>query len=108
VFTSSIAVYRADDAQIAARERLYVTDDTRPSPRLSYGAQKLMCEILINDMTRRGFVDGRSVRLPTVMVRGIPSISALPAKFDLMGPPDRIMRESCWITALARGRIHRV
>ena len=45
---------------------------------------------------------------PTVMVRGIPSISALPAKFDLMGPPDRIMRESCWIKALARGRIHRV
>ena len=32
---------------------------------------------------------------PTVMVRGIRSISALPAKFYLMGPPDRIMRESC-------------
>src|SRR5918992_837150 len=32
-------------------------------------AQKLMCEILIDDYSRRGFVDGRSLRLPTVMVR---------------------------------------
>ncbi len=86
VFTSSIAVYRADDAQIAAHERLHVTDDTRPAPRLSYGAQKLMCEVLINDMTRRGYVDGRSLRLPTVMVRGGSANTAL----------------SGWTSALAR------
>lgn len=61
VFTSSIAVYRGVN--------LEVTDDTRPAPRLSYGAQKLMCEVMIDDYTRRGFADGRSVRLPTVMVR---------------------------------------
>jgi nucleoside-diphosphate-sugar epimerase len=61
VFTSSIAVYRG--------ENLFVTDDTRPVPRLSYGAQKLMCEILIEEYSRRGYVDGRSVRLPTVLVR---------------------------------------
>jgi nucleoside-diphosphate-sugar epimerase len=61
VFTSSIAVYRGVS--------LDVTDDTRPTPRLSYGAQKLMCEVLIEDYTRRAFVDGRSVRLPTVLVR---------------------------------------
>ena len=61
VFTSSIAVYRG--------LHLDVTDDTRPAPRLSYGAQKLMCEVMIDDYSRRGFVDGRSVRLPTVMVR---------------------------------------
>jgi nucleoside-diphosphate-sugar epimerase len=46
-----------------------VTDATPPSPRISYGAQKLMCEILIDDYTRRGYVDGRALRLPTVMVR---------------------------------------
>ena len=61
IFTSSIAVYRG--------EKLEVTDDTRPTPRLSYGAQKLMCEVMIDDYTRRGFADGRSVRLPTVLVR---------------------------------------
>ncbi len=61
VFTSSIAVYRG--------VKLEVTDDTRPAPRLSYGAQKLMCEVMIDDYSRRGYVDGRSVRLPTVLVR---------------------------------------
>ncbi len=61
VFTSSIAVYRGVN--------LEATDDTRPTPRVSYGAQKLMCEVMIDDYSRRGFADGRSVRLPTVMVR---------------------------------------
>lgn len=62
VFASSIAVYggRIPDP---------VTDDTPPSPRLSYGAQKLVCEILIADYTRRGYLDGCALRLPTVMVR---------------------------------------
>jgi nucleoside-diphosphate-sugar epimerase len=62
VFASSIAVYggRIPDP---------VTDDTPPSPRLSYGAQKLVCEILLADYTRRGFVEGCALRLPTVMVR---------------------------------------
>jgi nucleoside-diphosphate-sugar epimerase len=61
VFASSIAVYGANLEE--------VTDETPPSPRLSYGAQKLVCEVLIDDYTRRGYVDGRSLRLPTVMVR---------------------------------------
>jgi len=62
VFASSIAVYGG-----ALPEP--VTDDTAPAPRISYGAHKLVCEILIDDYSRRGFVDGRSLRLPTVMVR---------------------------------------
>jgi nucleoside-diphosphate-sugar epimerase len=60
VFTSSIAVYSGVDE---------VDDSTPPAPRLSYGAQKLVCEVLIDDYTRRGYIDGRSLRLPTVMVR---------------------------------------
>jgi len=62
VFASSIAVYggRLPDP---------VTDDTPPLPRLSYGAQKLVCEVLIDDYTRRGFIDGRALRLPAVLVR---------------------------------------
>ena len=62
VFASSIAVYGGELPEI-------ITDATPPLPRLSYGAQKLVCEVLINDYTRRGFIDGRSLRLPTVMVR---------------------------------------
>jgi nucleoside-diphosphate-sugar epimerase len=62
VFASSIAVYGG-----ALPDP--VTDDTPPAPRISYGAHKLICEILINDYSRRGYVDGRSLRLPTVMVR---------------------------------------
>ena len=60
VFASSIAVYSGAEV---------ITDETPPRPRLSYGAQKLIGEILIDDYTRRGYVDGRSLRLPTVMVR---------------------------------------
>jgi nucleoside-diphosphate-sugar epimerase len=62
VFASSIAVYGGKLTEP-------VTDDTPPSPRISYGAQKLMCEILIDDYSRRGYIDGRALRLPTVMVR---------------------------------------
>ena len=60
IFASSIAVYGGVDE---------VTDDTPPAPRLSYGAQKLVCEVLIDDYTRRGYVDGRALRLPAVLVR---------------------------------------
>jgi nucleoside-diphosphate-sugar epimerase len=60
VFASSIAVYSGVDR---------IDDATPPAPRISYGAQKLVCEILIDDYSRRGYVDGRSLRLPTVMVR---------------------------------------
>jgi len=60
VFASSIAVYSGVDE---------IDDDTAPAPQLSYGAQKLVCEVLIDDYTRRGYIDGRALRLPTVMVR---------------------------------------
>lgn len=60
IFASSIAVYSEVDE---------VTDRTPPAPALSYGAQKLVCEVLIDDYTRRGYIDGRALRLPTVMVR---------------------------------------
>jgi nucleoside-diphosphate-sugar epimerase len=62
VFASSVAVY-------GGRPPDPVTDETPPLPRLSYGAQKLVCEVLIDDYSRRGFVDGRALRLPAVLVR---------------------------------------
>jgi nucleoside-diphosphate-sugar epimerase len=62
VFTSSVAVYGG-----ALPDP--VTDDTPLRPQSSYGAQKAMGELLVSDATRRGYVDGRIVRLPTVSVR---------------------------------------
>lgn len=62
VFASSCAVFGGDVSKS-------VTEDTRPEPRSSYGTQKAMVELLINDYSRRGFIDGRSLRLPTITVR---------------------------------------
>ena len=70
VFTSSVAVYGGDLPPT-------VTDTTALSPRSSYGTQKAVGELLINDWTRRGFVDGRVLRLPTISVRpGRPNAAA--------------------------------
>ncbi len=70
VFSSSLAVYGGDMPEA-------ITDTTLPQPQNSYGAQKFMCEQLIADYTRKGYIDGRSVRLPTVTVRpGKPNAAA--------------------------------
>ena len=51
-----------------------ITPDTIAPPEGAYGAGKLMSELLINEYSRRGFVDGRILRLPTIIVRpGVPS-----------------------------------
>jgi D-erythronate 2-dehydrogenase len=70
VFTSSVAVYGGDLPAM-------VTDTTAVNPRSSYGMQKAVGELLINEWTRRGFVDGRVLRLPTISVRpGRPNAAA--------------------------------
>lgn len=62
VFTSSIASF---GGPLPA-----VVDDTTPqTPENSYGAQKAIGELLVHDYSRKGFVDGRAVRLPTIVVR---------------------------------------
>jgi D-erythronate 2-dehydrogenase len=66
VFSSSIAVFGPDPAYPFPQQ---VGDDTLPMPQTSYGVQKLICEHLIADYTRKGFVDGRAARLATVTVR---------------------------------------
>lgn len=72
VFPSSLAVYGPPAAMGAVTSEL-----TCPQPQSSYGAQKLMTETYLNDMSRRGLLDGRIVRLPTVIVRpGLPSAAA--------------------------------
>lgn len=70
VFTSSVAAF---GGILPAR----VLDTTPATPQSSYGAQKVMCEVLISDYSRRGFVDGRALRMPTVCVRpGAPNKAA--------------------------------
>ena len=66
LFSSSVAVYGPDPAHPLPD---VVTDDTFTTPQTSYGAQKLMCEIMVADYSRKGFIDGRSARLMTVSVR---------------------------------------
>ena len=62
VFTSSIAIYGGDIPDPLG-------DHSYPNPQTSYGGQKAMGELLVNDYSRKGFVDGRAFRLPTVSVR---------------------------------------
>lgn len=62
VFTSSLAVYGGDLPET-------VTDETPITPQTSYGAQKLIGEYLLTDYSRKGFLDGRALRLPTIVVR---------------------------------------
>lgn len=62
VFASSLAVYGGTLPPA-------VGEQTPLTPQTSYGAQKAIGELLVNDYTRKGFIDGRAVRLPTVVVR---------------------------------------
>ena len=62
VFTSSIAVFGGALPAV-------LPDDQILTPQGSYGAQKAMGELLVSDMSRKGMIDGRALRLPTVTVR---------------------------------------
>ena len=62
VFTSSIAVFGAPFPDA-------IGDEFLNAPLTSYGTQKTICELLISDYSRKGYVDGMSLRMPTVCVR---------------------------------------
>lgn len=66
VFASSLAVFGQQPGQPPLGT---MHDDTLPTPQGSYGIQKFICEQLVADYTRKGFVAGRSVRPMTVAVR---------------------------------------
>ena len=70
IFTSSIAVFGAPFPE-------GIADDYFTTPLTSYGTQKAMAELLLSDYSRRGFVDGVALRMPTVCVRpGLPNAAA--------------------------------
>lgn len=62
VFTSSLAVYGGEIPDP-------IEDWTALNPQTSYGAQKAAAELLLTDYSRKGFVDGRGLRLPTISIR---------------------------------------
>ncbi len=66
VFSSSVAVFGDSPLQPLPE---VIADTTLPTPQNSYGTQKFMVEQLVADYTRKGYVQGRSVRLMTVAVR---------------------------------------
>ena len=70
VFASSLAVFGGELPDV-------ITDNTVLRPQSSYGTQKAISELWVNDYTRKGFIDGRVLRLPTVCVRpGKPNAAA--------------------------------
>ncbi|RYF37137.1 MAG: NAD-dependent epimerase/dehydratase family protein, partial [Comamonadaceae bacterium] len=66
VFASSLAVFGKQPGRPLPEP---ITDDTLPTPQGSYGVQKFICEQLVADYSRKGFIAGRSVRPMTVSVR---------------------------------------
>jgi nucleoside-diphosphate-sugar epimerase len=70
IYSSSQAVYGLPLPEV-------IDDSVIPTPQSSYGAEKFICETLINDYTRRGFFDGLTLRFPTISVRpGAPTAAA--------------------------------
>lgn len=71
VFASSVACYGGMDMS------QMMSDHTKQLPQTTYGMTKAICEMMVNDHTRKGHFDGRSVRLPTVIIRpGKPNAAA--------------------------------
>jgi nucleoside-diphosphate-sugar epimerase len=100
-----------------------VDDKTAQTPQTSYGTGKSVAELLINDYTRHGFIDGRALRLPVVIIR--PQPSSVPSVADRIGavlrepllgrdvvcpltPETRVPIASVRTTANALVRLHQV
>ncbi len=70
VFASSVAAFGGELPPV-------LDDSITPVPQTSYGTQKVVSEYLIADYSRKGYLDGRSLRLPTIVVRaGKPNAAA--------------------------------
>ena len=96
VFASSVAVYGGDVPATVA-------DSTPVHPQTSYGTQKAIVELLINDYTRRGFIDGRVLRLPTITVRpGKPNAAASSFASGIIREPLNGEDAVCPVDASAR------
>lgn len=94
LFTSSLAAYGGERT---------VDDRTPLTPRTSYGVQKAIGELMINDYTRKGFVDGRALRLPTIVIRpGKPNKAASGFASSILREPLQGERAVCPVTPETR------
>jgi nucleoside-diphosphate-sugar epimerase len=92
-FSSSVAVYGSDPALPLPA---VVHDHTLPTPQSSYGIHKFVCEQLVADYTRKGYIDGRAARLMTVSVRpGKPNGAASGFLSGLLREPLAGQRSNC-------------
>jgi len=81
IMASSVAAYGGELPET-------LDDMTALHPQNSYGTQKAMCELLINDYSRRGLVDGLVLRLPTIVIRpGRPNAAASSFASSIMREP---------------------
>ena len=96
VFASSCAAFGGDMPDV-------IQDMTAPTPQTSYGTQKVTGELLVNDSSRKGFVDGRSLRFPTVVVRpGKPNKAASTFASSILREPLQGDRAVCPVTPESR------
>jgi nucleoside-diphosphate-sugar epimerase len=96
VFTSSLAVFGGPVPDP-------VPDDAPLMPQASYGVQKAIGEYLVYDMTRKGMIDGRSLRLPTVTVRpGKPNRAASSFASGIVREPLSGVEAVCPVAATTR------
>ena len=104
LYASSIAVF---GVPLPSR----IDDDTEPRPTLSYGTHKRACELVIDDLARRGFVDGRALRFSGVLVRPpLPNGALSGFNSDLVREPlarrDYVCpvspESTIWVTSLER------
>jgi nucleoside-diphosphate-sugar epimerase len=96
VFASSCAAFGGDMPDVIA-------DMTARTPQTSYGTQKVIGELLVNDYSRKGFVDGRALRFPTVVVRpGKPNKAASTFASSIIREPLQGQRAVCPVSPDSR------
>lgn len=89
VFASSVAVY-------GGALPPQVSEATAPTPQTSYGTQKTIGELLVADYSRKGYVDGRALRLPTIAIRGdAPNAAVTSFASDIVRDPVRGTETVC-------------
>jgi len=93
VFTSTNAVFGPTDV---------IQDDTPLLPQTTYGTTKIICEKLINDYTRKGFIIGAGARLPTVLIRPEANTAASNCFNAVMREPLRGVDYKCTVPILTR------
>jgi len=100
VFASSVAAFGG------AAMTDPVADSTKQTPQTTYGMTKVIGELMINDYSRKGFIDGRTARLPTVIVRpGKPNAAASSWASGMFREP--LSGETCYLP-VHRDQLHPV